>query len=47
MWLVAPVWSAILGLCFLFRNGPRAWGWLALANVAAWGLYAAIRLIGS
>lgn len=47
MWLASPVWCAILGLCFLFRSGARAWGWLALANVAAWALYAAIRLIGS
>ncbi|MFT4027268.1 MAG: hypothetical protein QM676_10765 [Novosphingobium sp.] len=43
MWLTAPIWSLILGLCFLFRSTARAWGWLAIANVIAWALYAGIR----
>ena len=47
MWLVSPIWCAILGLCFLFRSGARAWGWLAMANGLAWALYGAVRLIGS
>lgn len=46
MWLVSPIWCTLLGLCFFFRSGARAWGWLALANLAAWALYAAIRLAG-
>ena len=45
MWLVSPIWCALLGFCFLFRSGARAWGLLALANVAAWALYAAARLL--
>lgn len=47
MWLVAPIWCAPLGFCFLFRSGARAWGWLAIANLAAWTLYAATRLLAS
>lgn len=45
MWLMAPVWCAFLSLCFLFRSTARAWGWLAAANLIAWALYAAIRLL--
>ena len=45
MWLVSPIWCLILGLCFLFRSGARAWGWLAAANVLAWALYAGARLV--
>lgn len=47
MWLVSPIWCMILSLCFLFRSGLRAWCWLALANLFAWALYAAVRLLGS
>lgn len=47
MWLVSPIWCAVLGLCFLFRSGVRAWGWLALANVVAWAIYVAARLFAS
>ncbi len=47
MWLVSPIWCTILGLCFLFRSGARAWGWLALANLVAWALYVAARLLVS
>ena len=35
----------ILGLCFLFRSSARAWAWLALANLLAWAIYAAARLL--
>ncbi|MDY0960443.1 hypothetical protein SOM26_17315 [Sphingomonas sp. CFBP8993] len=45
MWLASPIWCAILGLCFLFRSGARAWGWLAFANLLAWALYVATRLL--
>ena len=45
MWLASPIWCAILGFCFLFRSGARAWGWLALANLLAWALYVATRLL--
>jgi hypothetical protein len=46
MWLVAPIWSGVLGFCFLFRSGARAWGWLALANLVAWTLYVLLRVAG-
>jgi len=37
MWLMAPVWSLVVAFCFMFRSTARAWLWLALANVVAWG----------
>ncbi len=41
MWIVSPIWCAILSFCFLFRSGPRAWGVLGLAAGAIWlALYA-------
>ena len=41
MWLVAPLWMALLSTCFLFRSGRHAWLWLGGANVLAWvALYA-------
>ena len=46
MWLVAPVWAGIASLCFLFRCGWRAWGWLALANAIAFALLAFAKSIG-
>lgn len=45
MWLVSPIWCAILSLCFLFRSTARAWGWLAAANLMAWTIYAAVRFL--
>lgn len=44
MWLASPIWCLILSFCFFFRSGRTAWGWLALANVAAWLIYVATRL---
>ena len=38
MWLISPIWAFILSSCFLFRSGWRAWGWLGLANIIAFGL---------
>lgn len=45
MWLMSPIWCALLGLCFLFRSTARAWAWLAAANLLAWALYAAARFL--
>ena len=40
MWLVSPLWVAVVSLVYLFPSGPSAWLWLGLANVAAYaGLY--------
>lgn len=36
MWLVAPVWMAVLSFVFLFRSGLRAWLWLLAANALAY-----------
>lgn len=36
MWMVSPVWCAILSFCFLFRSGARAWTALGLAAAAIW-----------
>lgn len=38
MWLVPPIWIALASASFMFRSGARAFGWLALANLAAFAL---------
>ncbi|MCP5471938.1 MAG: hypothetical protein H7A18_07675 [Sinobacteraceae bacterium] len=43
MWMVAPLWAGVLGFVFLFRDSRSAWLWLALANVAAFGLLWALK----
>ena len=45
MWLMSPIWCALLSFCFLFRSAARAWGWLAVANLFGWTLYAAVRFL--
>src|SRR3546814_12922767 len=40
MWLMSPIWCALLSLCFFFRSPARAWAWLVVANLFAWALYA-------
>lgn len=47
MWALAPLWIGLLGFCFLFRSGLRAWGWLAAANLVLWSVYFALRLSGT
>ncbi|ANQ41609.1 hypothetical protein BAR24_09105 [Gluconobacter oxydans] len=47
MWLVAPMWTAVLGSCFMFRTGWRAWGILGGINVLLWALYIGVRSIMS
>lgn len=37
MWMVPPVWCTILCLCFLFRDGRRAWLGLGVTAVALFG----------
>lgn len=44
MWLVAPVWLAVLGSCFMFASGARTWLWLGLANLVVFGAYFIARL---
>lgn len=43
MWMIAPAWATVLGFVFLFRDGLRAWLWLGVANVVAWGLFWGLR----
>lgn len=47
MWLVAPVWAAVMSMVYLFGNSRRAWLWLGVANVIAfvllWIVRAALR----
>ena len=40
MWMMAPVWALVLSLCFFFRSGVHAWGWLAAANAVLWSMIA-------
>lgn len=44
MWLVAPVWVAVLSAVHLFRSGMRAWLWLGLAAAALMAALALVRL---
>lgn len=43
MWMIAPVWCAVLSLVFLFKDGRRAWLWLGAANIAGFGLLWAVK----
>ena len=43
MWLIAPIWCAVLSCVFLFRDSLRAWLWLGGANAAAFGLLWLVR----
>lgn len=45
MWMVTPIWLTVLGSCYLFENGKRAWLWLGAANLLLGGLLAAARLL--
>lgn len=45
MWLISPVWVAVLSTCFLFRSATRAWGWLLFANAVCFGLLYAVRTL--
>ena len=40
MWLTVLVWLVLIGSCFLFRSGLRAWGVLGSGAVIAWSLFA-------
>lgn len=44
MWLIAPIWASVLGLVFLFRDSRRAWGWLAVATLAAFALLHGLKI---
>lgn len=39
MWSAMPVWMTVLGGCFLFRSGLRAWLWLGGASALFWGAF--------
>lgn len=39
MWLVVLLWLAVIGNCFLFRSGLRAWAVLGTAAIMVWGLF--------
>lgn len=36
MWIISPIWCAILSFCFLFRSGWRAWGVLGTCAALIW-----------
>ncbi len=44
MWMVAPVWLAILAGCYAFRSGKRAWACLGAANGLLLLVLGALRL---
>ncbi len=43
MWMIAPLWATVLGFVFLFRDGRRAWLWLGMATLAAFGLLSLLK----
>ncbi|MFT3719243.1 hypothetical protein [Pseudorhodoferax sp.] len=42
-YMVAFVWVAVFGFCFLFRSGAAAWAWLGVANLLAFAALFACR----
>lgn len=40
MWLVVPLWFALLAACYALRSGMRAWLWLGGGNLIVFGLTA-------
>lgn len=44
MWSIAWIWMPVFALVYLFRSGAHAVLWLALANVAAYGLLFWVRI---
>lgn len=43
MWLMAPIWAAVLSVVYLFRDSLRAWLWLGAVNAVAFGLLWLVR----
>ncbi len=39
MWMVPPIWLAVLSFCYLFRDALRAWLWLGGASVVGFALF--------
>jgi len=46
MWLTPPLWMSTLSLVYFFRSSLAAWGWLAGANLIAYGLLLCLTKIG-
>ncbi|MFT8328014.1 MULTISPECIES: hypothetical protein [Gluconobacter] len=44
MWLTAVLWVFVLGTCFLFPTGRRAWAVLGGACAVLWGCFLLLRL---
>ncbi|MBU2979909.1 hypothetical protein [Alteromonas sp. C1M14] len=45
MWMISPIWLAIISFSFLFRTGTRAFLFLGGANVICWGLFVLLRYV--
>jgi hypothetical protein len=43
MWVAVPIWMLILGFCFLFRSGLRAWLWLGVVAIISFALLFAVK----
>lgn len=39
MWMVPPIWLAVLSCCYLFRDALRAWLWLGGISIAGFALF--------
>lgn len=45
LWLLLPVWMAILTGCFFFTRGKHSWFVLIIANLIAYALLGSVRQI--
>lgn len=43
MWIVVPIWFAVLAACYAVRSGLRVWLWLGGANLIAGTLLAVVQ----
>jgi len=44
-WMMARIWLSTLSGVYLFQSGKKAWLWLCLTNLVAFGVYALTRYI--
>lgn len=43
MWLTAFLWVVVIGICFLFPTGRRAWAVFGSACAVLWGCFLLMR----
>ncbi|MBO9678666.1 MAG: hypothetical protein J7556_10540 [Acidovorax sp.] len=43
MWVVPPLWAAVIGLAFLAPSKRACWAWLLAGNALAYGVLRAVQ----